>query len=235
MTQVIPDRTGPGDGCDSAAVGLHETQPGDAKAAMLDGDIAGFAIKIVPISHPHDERIDAAQHRVHAAQAPDPLLGLLRGGDVLHRVEPALAPLRIGRPGNRLHDLAQVDPGAIGPPDAVFDLGTPSLRADAERRAAKELPVGRVDQIEPASRARGDVFIFDAEKVGQRFRPRLERAVGLGDHMGEPRHELSATKAVGLLLELAERYRSRRRGIRLSDAGRRAFVLATRIVLRHAG
>ncbi|MEA3221080.1 MAG: hypothetical protein OZX49_02199 [Immundisolibacter sp.] len=61
---------------------IDDAYPGHAKPAVLDGDAARLPEQLVPVAHAHDQRIDAAEHCVHAVQAADSVIRFLAYGDV---------------------------------------------------------------------------------------------------------------------------------------------------------
>ena len=60
-----------GDRLDLHRAAVDDAYPGHLELTLLDRDQAGFPEELIAIAHTHDERVDAAQNRVHARQPPD--------------------------------------------------------------------------------------------------------------------------------------------------------------------
>src|SRR5439155_8103360 len=131
---------------------LDHAGPSQRKSTQFDGNTARLAEQFVLIMHADDERIDAAQHGVHAVKPLDFFLSAFLLGDVLQRAEPTF---RLGRSRlllQRLDDLPDVHPRAVGPLQSVFGVDTGSLGARFDARAAKSLSIVWMEQVEPLTR-----------------------------------------------------------------------------------
>ncbi len=54
--------------------GFHQADPRHPETALLHGDAARLAQQLAPLPDANDGRVDAAEHRLNAAQAGDTLL-----------------------------------------------------------------------------------------------------------------------------------------------------------------
>ena len=92
--------------------------PGHAELSGSNGDAARIAKQLVPTVHAHDRRVDAAQHRVDAAELRDLAFVLAPLGDVPgNSIYPDYVACRVAGEAS-----ASLDPPylAVGLHDPVF-------------------------------------------------------------------------------------------------------------------
>ncbi len=191
---VVGARAVPGHRLHQLRHPVDHAQPGHAKSPGFHGDPAGLAEQLVAVAHAHDQGVDAAEHGVDAVQPLDSFLGLLLLRLVLHRVEPARLAVHVARAAQRLEDLPHVDPRAVGPPQAIADLGPGAAGASLDRRLSKRRAIIRMHDLDPVADGPGKPVGLDADQPRQGFRPGQERAVGRGNHVRQLGHGLGAAQ-----------------------------------------
>ena len=63
---------------------VDQADPDHPEAALVRGNPAGFAEQLITVTHAHDERIDSAQHGMHAIKMDDAVFSLLAISHVTH-------------------------------------------------------------------------------------------------------------------------------------------------------
>src|SRR5262249_9254379 len=189
----------------------------DARVARHRAEVLVYEADLAADGGVHDPDRGLLERRSVARLAcSERGLGLLAARDVEQRAEPALP---VARPRFPLHwfvDLLDLDPGAVGVPDAVFHLDAKPGAARLDHLGANVRPVLDMDELEPFARAARHRGVRDAEQARQRLRPALDRAVLAGDDVREPGHGLRAPER-GLAF--------RQRALRLPNGGRALRVL----------
>src|SRR5882762_9788787 len=165
------------------------------KLSRLHRDPAGFLEQLFSIAYANDECVDAAQHGVDAVQPDDPCFRLPFFGHVLQGAEPACRPGCSRFLLQRLDDLPDVHPRAVGPLQPVFDVDAGSLDSCLGACAPKSLSIVGMKHVQPATRTSRRLRRIDADQRRQRFRPALKGALGVGNHVAKLCHGLRAAQA----------------------------------------
>ncbi|MCG3187734.1 MAG: hypothetical protein IOMNBAOH_02396 [Rhodocyclaceae bacterium] len=128
FVEIAVVHAGAGDDIDIARRRAYQADPGQPEQTMLDRDPAGLVEQLLPIAHPHERGIDAAQHRIDPVQALDVrLLGfLLRdvAGDRGNEGDPAIGgTMHDADLGHRDLPSVPIQQARLAAPDAVAQRG----------------------------------------------------------------------------------------------------------------
>ena len=172
----------PGDHLAIQRMRIDHTDPRRLECPGFDRNPACLAEQLVAIMHAHDQRIDAALHRVHAIQALDPDLGLLAFGDVRGNAGDAyqLAGGVVDWKASRLDPANR----AVWTYDPVLQLKIPR-RHFVGVFLVGQCPVIRVDRVAPRVRIRVQAFAALTPDV---FVGRTDVQHVIGDRVVEEEH-----------------------------------------------